>query len=247
MLRTASLVGALLIPAIAVAQPTQGFYIGGAGGANFAGTVQSSGDSVEVDTSPGPLGLVDLGWGFGDGLRAEVEGSYRSNGIDNISTLRLNGGLSPLSDAGGSLATYAAMANVAYDLPFSNFGLPLQPYIGAGIGYARLQFINAGGNEGLVLNLPGNNTFTGPGSVSYGSGGAFAYQAIAGVSLPLHILPGLAVTLEYRYFGTGPADVPARAVADTTNLVNGAVPSGEARRGFELNDNAVLIGVRYQF
>jgi hypothetical protein len=250
MLRTVLLACMLLLPAVAAAQSVQGFYIGGEGGANFAGSLKSAGGSfgtTKVYTSTGPLGLVDLGWGFGNGLRAEIEGSYRSNGIDNISTLRVNGGLLPLANVNGSLATYAAMANVDYDLPFHGFGLPLQPYIGAGLGYARLRFTDPSGDGFGTFLLPENNRFTAPDIVSLGSAGAFAYQAIAGVSMPLRIVPGLAATLEYRFFGTARADVPINRVANTTDLVNGAIPSNEARNGFEVHDNAVLIGVRYRF
>ena len=92
----------------------------------------------------------------------------------------------------------------AYDIPLQPFGRPLQPYIGAGAGagYGWLNFNNAHGNGTATFQLPNNNTF-GPGLdlVSFGSAGAFAYQAFAGVSLPLQFLPGLAATLDtvFRY------------------------------------------------
>ena len=62
-------------------------------------------------TDTGPLGVAAIGWGFGNGLRAEIEGSYRSNSISGISTLRGNGQTLPLSNVRGSAQTYAVMAN----------------------------------------------------------------------------------------------------------------------------------------
>jgi OmpA-OmpF porin, OOP family len=88
MFRKLSLTGLFLLPAIAVGQPLQGLYIGGDAGANFVGTVRTEHAATNIHTDPGPVGIVALGWGFGNGLRAEVEGSYRSNSVSDISTLR---------------------------------------------------------------------------------------------------------------------------------------------------------------
>jgi len=130
MLWKLSLVGMFLLPPIAIAQPLQGLYIGGDVGVNFAGTLQSSHEITKVYTDPGPAGLVALGWGFGNGLRVEVEGSYRSNDISGISTLRVDGMTLSLADVSGNTRTYPAMANVSYDIPIRLLG-PVQPDIGA--------------------------------------------------------------------------------------------------------------------
>ena len=153
----------------------------------------------------------------------------------------------PLANVSGSVRTYAAMANIAYDIPVRPFGLPVQPYVGAGVGYAWLNMDNASGNGLSTFHLPNNNTFTSPDLVSFGSAGAFAYQAMAGVSLPISALPGLQVTLEYRFFGTARADVPVNRVSTAGDMVNGVVPSSSTHNGFEVLDNAVLIGLRYSF
>ena len=243
-----ALAGMLVLPAIAVAQPIQGLYIGTGIGVNFLGTLSSLPDKTKVDTNPGPLGLAAVGLGFGNGLRMEIEGSDRSNGLSSISTLRLNGRMVPLTNASGSAQTYAVMANLAYDIPLHPFGWPMQPYIGAGAGYGWLNFNGAHGNGDTTFYLPGGNTFgPGPDLVSFGSAGAFAYQAIAGMSLPLPFLPGLDATLDYRLFGTARADVPVTRVTTTGDTVNGIVPSSRTHNGFELLDNAVLIGLRYHF
>ena len=248
MRRTIPLAGFFLLPAIAAAQPIQGLYVGAGAGANFAETLSSSHGTTKIDGDPGAAGVVAFGWGFGNGLRAEVEGSARWNHNDSISTLRVNGQTLPLSNVGGSARLYAGMANLAYDIPVHPFGLPVQPYVGAGAGYAWLDFHNAGGDGRGTFLLGNGNTFgPGPDRVSFGSAGAFAYQAMAGVSVPITALPGLQATFEYRFFGTARVDTPVTRVSTAGDLVNGAIPSSSTHNGFEVLDHALLIGLRYAF
>lgn len=61
--------------------------------------------------------------------------------------------------------------------------------------------------------LPGDNVLIGPERVSFVSAGAFAYQAFAGVALPVSAVPGLESTLEYRFFGTARMDTFANRVS----------------------------------
>ena len=99
---------ALLLPVVANAQPVQGLYVSLDTGANFAGDMLSSPQkNTKIYTDAGPVGLVDLGWGFGNGLRAEIEGSIRSNDVSGFSTRRASGELRPLGSASGSAKTYA--------------------------------------------------------------------------------------------------------------------------------------------
>ena len=76
-------------PLAAQAQPIAGLYIGGGGGVNIMqnetdqsvnGIAAAPGKSLEMDV--GATGVGSLGWGFGNGLRAEVEFDYRYNGLD---------------------------------------------------------------------------------------------------------------------------------------------------------------------
>jgi outer membrane protein OmpA-like peptidoglycan-associated protein len=247
MLRTFALASALLLPAAAIAQPIQGLYLSGNVGANFTGTLQTSPTNQKIYTDAGPVGLAALGWGFGNGLRAEIEGSYRSNGVSGISTLRIDGRMLPVAGVTGNARTYAAMANVAYDIPFHPFGLPLSPYVGAGVGYAWLDLGNATGNEPAIIHEPHNNNYEGPTNISYGSAGAFAYQAMIGTSMPVGIVPGLNATLEYRFFGTARANVPETLTASNGDMINGATPTGHSSHSFDTMDHAVLIGLRYSF
>jgi OmpA-OmpF porin, OOP family len=233
-------------PAVA-AQPVTGLYVGAGVGANIAGTPTAAGDITRISTNVGPLGLVALGWGFGNGFRVEIERSDRSNDVGGILTRRQNGLLEPLANVGGSVNAAAVMTNVEYDIPVAGLGLPVQPYVGAGTGYASLGFNGVGGNGYGVFDLPQNNKYIGPDSVSFGTAGAFAYQAIVGASLPLHILPGLEATLEHRFFGTAQAEIPVNRVSTAGDIINGILPSSHTVNGFEAHDSAVLIGVRYTF
>jgi hypothetical protein len=155
--------------------------------------------------------------------------------------------LEPLANASGNASTYAVMANVAYDIPLHPFGLPLQPYVGAGVGWAWLDMGNAQGNGFATFRVPVNNTVSGPDLVTFGTAGAFAYQAMAGASLPLAILPGLSATLEYRFFGTAREDVPVDRSLAGGNTVNGVVPTSSTHTGFFEANHAILIGLRYAF
>lgn len=242
----------LLLPALAQAQIAGQPYVSESLGANIAGSMTSSGQTFKIDTDTGPAGAAALGWVFDNKLRAELEGSVRSNGLSGISSLRANGQLLPETEIGGSLRTYAVMANLAYDIDPNDLsldlGIPLHPYVGAGLGYGWLQFVQAHSSEPAALfHLPFHDTFVGPATVRYGTGSAFAYQALAGASLPLDCIPGLEATLEYRFFGTARADIEARARTTLPTLVNGSVPAGQRLLGFVAHENIVLVGLRYRF
>ncbi|MET0154483.1 MAG: outer membrane beta-barrel protein [Rickettsiales bacterium] len=87
----------------------------------------STGVKSDVGVKDGFGGAVALGFRLPNYTRAEVEGYYRRNDIDD-----------PAVEALGPDAyeTYGAMANLYYDLPFSR---GFMPYIGGGAGYARLK------------------------------------------------------------------------------------------------------------
>jgi outer membrane protein OmpA-like peptidoglycan-associated protein len=161
------------------AQPIQGLYVGGGFGANW---LENNRVRVEVAPSPGPtfkggfstgvVGLGSIGWGFGNGVRVEVEGDYRRNDTSH----------SPLN---GSEKKYGAMANVLFDM---DIGSPyVWPYLGAGAG---VQWVQLG-----PLQLAPSYSASGV------TQAAFAYQAMAGVMFPVPWVVGLSGTLEYRYLG----------------------------------------------
>lgn len=235
-----------LCPTLAVAQSVPGPYLSGAVGANFAGTLGSSHSTTQADTDPGPAGAVALGWRFGSGLRAEIEADDRSNGVSMIRTRRTNGELLPLENVAGQVQTFAGMANLAYDIPVRPFGLPIQPYVGVGVGYGALDFGKADGLGRGTIRLPQNNTYTGPLDVMFREGGAFAYQAMVGASWPIDRVRGLELTADYRFFGTARADVPVTRTEAGSDDINGVLPAYETRNGFQGRSSSLMLGLRYR-
>src|SRR3954447_23505350 len=75
----------------------------------------------------GPAALGSLGWGFGNGLRAELEFSYRSNPVGSVSI----SGFPGHPALSGSASTSAAMANLLYDINGLGWrlGVPVRPYL----------------------------------------------------------------------------------------------------------------------
>jgi OOP family OmpA-OmpF porin len=246
MLKSLILAGALMAPAIAFAQPAaQGPYLSGNVGVGaLDGPLLSAHSTTRVNTDAGPAGSVALGWRFADGVRAEVQGNYQTNGVNGINTLRGNGLMEPLANVTGGSSTYSAMANVAYDFPDRFMGARF--YVGGGAGYGWLNLGDVHGNGFGSFRLPQNNIFTGADNVDFGTAGALAYQAFVGAAWPLGRVPGLELTAEYRFFGTAREDVPVSRVALGNNIVNGVIPSSYVHDGFTLQDSIISFGVRYR-
>ena len=167
------------LPLVAQAQPVAGLYVGAGAGVNFmqsfSAAEQSEGSGTVKARQPGFVGLGSIGWGFGNGLRAEIEGNFRNN------TVKFGGE----GGGGGRISTYGVMGNVFYD--FNGISPMVVPYIGAGAGYAWRQAHN------LHLAFDDDSW--------NGTGGNFAYQGIAGLAFPIAAVPGLSLTAEYRFFG----------------------------------------------
>jgi OOP family OmpA-OmpF porin len=179
-------------------------------------------------------GVVSLGWGFGNGWRAEIEGSYRENEVDSLRGF----GLAPIARTGGFQRTWGVMANGYYDFDFANFGLGqsvIQPYVGVGVGYAMTDYHNFRGvSANRALTLYANDAQ----SIADGS---FAYQAMIGFATPLTWagIRGLTLTAEYRFFGVVDSEVQGTIRTPANRIV--AAPKLEADK----YNHAVMIGLRY--
>jgi outer membrane protein OmpA-like peptidoglycan-associated protein len=183
-LRNALLGATMLAAPAAMAQPISGFYVGAGVGYNI---VQNSDLSISgvpgvrsgrAEFEGGIVVLGSLGYGFGNGLRLELEGSYRSNDVDKV----VLGGVRA-STARGRQETYGIMANVLFDI---DLGLGfMYPYIGAGAGVGITEWNGVSANNVRLVD---------------DSDTQFAYQGIVGASFPLG--GGFAITAEYRFFAT---------------------------------------------
>jgi len=231
----------------ASAQPVTGLYIGAGAGWNAvqksdlsaSGALSGALRSAGVNTSgslrfdDGFVGVVSLGWGFGNGIRAEVEGNFRQNGAHKLGGF---GPLAPFTEAGGIQRSYGVMANVFYDFDLANFGLGqsvVQPYIGGGIGYIWTDW----------HNMRARSLGTGLQVVSDDTDGQFAFQGIAGLATPLTWLgvTGLTLTAEYRFAGTLEPSMSARVLS-----ANGATVARGSMDAQNYN-HSVLVGLRYAF
>jgi outer membrane protein OmpA-like peptidoglycan-associated protein len=250
LLTTALVSASVLASGLASAQPVTGLYIGAGAGANWINNPSSfdlSGDAVpgnfglppnvtvsdagKANFKLGWAGVASIGWGFGNGFRAEIEGNFRQNEVDSIRGL----GLAPIARTGGFQRTYGVMANVFYDFDFANFGLGqsiFQPYVGVGAGYAWTEWRNLRGQSatnGLTLH-------------SNDEDGQFAYQAIVGVGTPLTWLgvTGLTLTAEYRFFGTLQPEMftTIRSPATGTPVSAGVIETDNY-------NHSVMLGLRY--
>ncbi|HEY1856782.1 OmpA family protein [Acidocella sp.] len=166
------------------AQPVTGPYVSLGAGYNMESSQKAknivhgntvTSDTARIFTNNGYDINGAVGYGFGNGWRAELEGDYISNGFNK---LRVNGA----GDASrGYEGRYGVFANAYYDF---DIGLPyLFPYVGAGIGWQEDAF------NGLNA---GDYSFD-------KTRGSLAYQGIVGVSYPISFVPGLSATLEYRF------------------------------------------------
>ncbi|WP_237213942.1 OmpA family protein [Falsiroseomonas oryziterrae] len=238
----------LALPVAAQAQPVTGLYVGAGAGINWlmesdltsqgalrsalSGASVSPNGAAEFDT--GWVGVLSLGYGFGNGVRVEVEGNYRQNSINGITGFGANAagapGLGAPRTQGGDVYSYGAMLNAFYDFnlgPASFF----HPYVGLGIGYVVQNWDNVriNGPRGSVV-LDGDN-------------GNFAYQAIVGAAFPISAVPGLAITAEYRFMGALSDDVDAQFI----NRSGATVATSRGAVEVENMNHSLLLGVRYAF
>ncbi len=230
----------------AQAQPITGLYIGAGVGANFMQDqqVKSSrisvlpngasltGSSVSMNT--GFVGLGSLGWGFGNGLRVELEGSYRDNSVDKLTTNNISGLSSPHS--GGTEQKYGPMFNILYDFNSVPY---VTPYVGVGVGYQWAEWHDVRTFDNFGNQFRFNKTE-----------GSIAAQAILGAAFPIPAVPGLALTLEYRFMA-----LPEDRTYDGSFVTYGSlaplgVPAGLYHSSIKATDNynhSILLGVRYAF
>ncbi|MGI9127884.1 MAG: OmpA family protein [Roseomonas sp.] len=230
-LRKSLMVLAFGLPLAAQAQPIQGLYLGGGIGGNYLqGTdikgSDFSGANTSVDFHWGWAGVLSLGWGFGNGLRAEIEGSYRQNEVSDISFP----GASGFTEK-GNVRSWGAMANMLYDIDLGNRPWGITPYVGAGLGYVWHEYDKVG------IRVGGN-------TIDFnGDGGAFAYQAILGAAFPIQQVPGLSITAEYRFLGAANQSVKGTGRATLPDQSD----AGTLKFDVDNFNHSLLIGLRYAF
>src|SRR5579871_520389 len=250
-LRSALLAATVLaIPFAAKAQPVTGLYVGAGLGVNITQQQQvknlqfptlfpgSSGLSTSgnLKGSAGFVGLGSVGWGFGNGLRAEIEGNYRENTLGGLTGFT---GTSGRLGGGSTQQEYGGMLNVLYD--FNGLTPWVVPYVGAGVGgvWAAEKFhaYNSTGFTSGATTVPAGAL----GFRANDTAASFAYQAILGAAIPIASMPGLAITAEYRFMGTA----GTRSYSGLASLGTANVPA-KVQLG-SIYNHSFLVGLRYNF
>lgn len=173
-IRVALLAGAALAAmASAPASAQENWYLGLSAGPNWLSesTVSGGGTSNDVDFDLGYGILGKAGFGFMNNFRSELELGYRSNDVDSTNASGVS--------ASGDVNAWTLFANLYYDfMPKEKFN----PFIGIGLGGARVDVDNARVNATRVLD---------------DSDTAFAYQGIIGASYAL--TDNWLLNADYRY------------------------------------------------
>ena len=202
MKKTVGVFAAVLLGTVstaALADPTIGPYVSVGAGASFFEDITPQAQSGAAGLVPstttfktGPRAVVAGGWGWGNGLRTELEFGYSTADVDN-------GFLS--ND--GKVRQFTLMGNAIYDF---QTGTPWTPHIGfgLGIGWDRVSGVD-----------------TPPGILSINAhGNPFQWQGIAGLEYAFN--PQLRLGLDYRYIGSSDIDVSSSSNisphADSYNL-----------------------------
>ncbi len=235
--RGALLATALIAAALAAqAQPVSGFYVGAGAGANwlmesdvglsgqFRGVLPNGTGSAEFST--GYVGVISAGYGYGNGLRAEIEGSYRANEVDSISGFP--GTLTRPVRSSGDAYSYGVMVNALYDFDLGAESF-FHPYLGLGIGAQVHQY-----DDVIARGSNGAGVFVNDGEW------LFAGQAIAGAAFPIAAVPGLSLTAEYRFMATQQASLGTRTATSPSIVTRGSAEVDNF-------NHSLLVGLRYAF
>jgi opacity protein-like surface antigen len=167
---------ALMAGAAGVANATEGWYGRGDVGYSFDGEIDVNDDYANYTFGDSTLEHdwsqhLGLGYAFQNGFRLEGELGHRFNQIEPTPTI----------DAGGDVHAWSAMANLFYDF---NRGGRLEPYIGVGVGAARLNY-NVNDLHSSTIYAEGEDT-------------VLAYQGLVGFAVGLGEQWDL--DIGYRYF-----------------------------------------------
>lgn len=189
------------LPSFAMASTITGPYVDMAGGYNLVqhqqfrqgspGTSHGHGIGGNAHSGTGFNGYLSSGYGFGNGLRVEIEGTYNQTHITRLGGAFAAGGDS--RKAHGKSEGWGAFTNVLYDIDLGMFGLndvPITPFVGIGAGYMWQRYRKVYNRSTGRPDPNFNNTQ-----------GGFAAQFIAGAAYDIPGVPGLALTTQYRFMG----------------------------------------------
>jgi opacity protein-like surface antigen len=210
-LRHSPAIAVLLAAGPALAEVDTGVYLEGNLGYAFP-------DKVDVEEGPidGEVELDDT-WLVGGAVgyrfpwaRVEANVSYREPDVDKVDVAGLDFG------GDGETKALVGLVNAYLDL---DFGLPVHPYVGGGVGAAYVK-LDTGGDSPLQVD---------------DEAGTFAWNLLAGVGYD--VTESVAVTATYRYLRLEGTDFSADvAGVDVDDLDVD-----------DVNLHEVMLGLRYTF
>jgi opacity protein-like surface antigen len=156
------------------ANPKPWYVSAGAGGAwNLDQTISGTGGlALSTDTGFGLNAAIGRYLDEVRVIRLEAETVYENTDVNNISGVK----------AAGTLSNVGLMLNLLYDIHTDSAWIP---YLGGGLGYARVNMDNVTAGGVQVLD---------------GTDYVFAYQFKAGIAYQFN--PSMAVTVGYRFYAT---------------------------------------------
>ena len=205
VLRWAMVVAVLTMIAPSVAS-AENFYVAVRGGPGWTPDT-TSGIAGGEDIQKFNLGFTGsgaIGYMTPFGLRFDGEFGFL------YSPLKSDGGV----NVSGSLKSYTAFANVYYDLKLSMLG-PFKPYVGVGIGAARVNADRQVFADSLGVKFDADEWRN-----------AFAYQGRVGIGYELSTLFDL--SLGYRYVHINGGEVRDIPKVNTSGMDNHSVEFGVA-------------------
>lgn len=194
-LRTALFAAAATLALTPAANAYEGVYGAIGAGLNYVQPdldFESNGPTLafdsEADFDNGIGVYAAIGQADASGWRKEFEFSYRNNDLRHLPGDGINFTGWDENHVEGDIKTLAVMANLIRD--FNTSG-KVTPYLGVGIGIARLEADYIGSDPSFSGGF---------GDLSINDKAwEFAYQGIAGLAFDL--AEGLALDISYRYFG----------------------------------------------
>lgn len=200
----------MVVPSVAAAQ---NFYAAVRGGPGLTPDVRIGvpGGEDPVSFRSGFTGSGAVGYASSWGLRFEGEFGYLYAPVDREEGLGID----------GSIKSYLAMANAYYDLKIPALG-PFTPYIGFGIGGARVNE----DREAVITGLPGRIRID-----EWRT--AFAYSGRLGVSYDVNKWLGLSAGYRYLRIDGGNRD--------------GSVPPGVTIRSEGMDNHSFEVGAVFKF
>ena len=179
--KTTVALATLLAGASGAAYATEGWYGRVDAGYSFEGQIDYEGIEAEMENDW--VEDLGLGYAFQNGFRLEGEIAHRFN----QTTVDL--GIFGVGE--GDTHAWSAMVNVYYDF---NHGGAVQPYVGLGVGAARLNT----NQEFFLAFIDDQST-------------AFAYQGAVGIAFA--VSDQLSLDVGYRYFATEGAELDGIGIA----------------------------------